>query len=416
MFDERTGHLALVRDQLGIKPLFFVRRGEGVIFASELKAIATTIGPELEMEPGALIASMLYYWIPEQRCALKGVEKLPPGTWVDFSPDGLGIIHRYWQMAEVAAEAAAGPPADLGPVVEESVAAHLVADVPVSTFLSGGLDSSIVTVLAKRRTRRSTPTRSPSALRTSASRRCPTTRRTRGKVAARYGVHLHEIEIAPTSSRCCPALCARSTSPSATRLRSTRSSSATPPGRPGSRCCSRGWVPTSSSAATASTSPASSAPGTGTYRCGPTGVIRPTVDRLPVAFRGRGLRQVRGRNASSRSPTCPEEPAFRRSYTLYARDELEGLLDPTLARHVGELFEEHAAIYNDTTLADHVSRMCLADSRLFLPGLNLAYTDRGRAWPRRPRSAFRSSTSRSSGRPSHSRAPPRWPVGRARLR
>ena len=150
LFDERTGELVLARDPLGIKPLYFLPRGEGVVFASELKAIVAAVGAELRIEPGALVASMLYYWLPEQRCAIDGVEKLPAGSWARFRPDGNCSVQQYWQVADVAAEAAAGPPADLGQVIEESVAAHLVSDVPVSSFLSGGLDSSIITVLAHR--------------------------------------------------------------------------------------------------------------------------------------------------------------------------------------------------------------------------------------------------------------------------
>src|SRR5258706_16046098 len=82
---------------------------------------------------------------------MDGVETLQPGTWAEFRPDGSARVRRYWCIADVAAEAADGPPADLGAVIEDSVAAHLVADVPISAFLSGGLDSSIVTVLAQRR-------------------------------------------------------------------------------------------------------------------------------------------------------------------------------------------------------------------------------------------------------------------------
>ena len=67
---------------------------------------------------------------------------------------------------------------ELEGILEDSVSAHLIADVPVSTFLSGGLDSSLVTALARRRTRPSTPTRSASGPRTRSSRPCPTTSRT----------------------------------------------------------------------------------------------------------------------------------------------------------------------------------------------------------------------------------------------
>ena len=148
LFDAETGDLILARDPLGIKPLYYLPRGGGVVFASELKALVAALGSELRIEPGALVASMLYYWLPEQRCAIGRVRKLPGGSWARVRPDGSVGVQHYWRPADVAAEAAAGPPADLGTVIEESVAAHLVSDVPVSSFLSGGLDSSIVTVLA----------------------------------------------------------------------------------------------------------------------------------------------------------------------------------------------------------------------------------------------------------------------------
>ena len=71
--DTATGELVLARDPLGIKPLFYTERGDGIVFASELKAIVAAIGPELRIEPATLVSSMLYYWVPEQRCAIAGV-------------------------------------------------------------------------------------------------------------------------------------------------------------------------------------------------------------------------------------------------------------------------------------------------------------------------------------------------------
>jgi asparagine synthase (glutamine-hydrolysing) len=91
---------------------------------------------------------------------------------------------------------------------------------------------------------------------------------------------------------------------------------------------------------------------------------------------GRGLRYARWAKRFLTFADLPEEPRFRRSYTLYDPEELTALLSPDLAGHVDAVLAEHAEIYNDNMLRDEVNRMCLADSRLFLPGLNLAYTDR----------------------------------------
>ena len=80
-----------------------------MVFASELKALVEAFGPELDIEPSALIASILFYCVPDSRCALSGVEKLQPGTCAEFRPDGTRGYKRYFDIAEVAAAAAAGP-------------------------------------------------------------------------------------------------------------------------------------------------------------------------------------------------------------------------------------------------------------------------------------------------------------------
>ncbi|MBO0829813.1 MAG: asparagine synthase (glutamine-hydrolyzing), partial [Streptosporangiales bacterium] len=206
LYDERSGSVVLARDPLGIKPLYYLRRDGGVLFASELKAIMTAVGPELRTDPGALVASMLYYWVPDQRCAVRDVHKLAPGSWAEFRPDGTMRHERYWRIADVAAEAAAGPPADLRSVVEQSVAAHLVADVPVSSFLSGGLDSSLVTALANRLgsgVDAYTITFRPEDQRREAM---PDDAVYARKVAARFGIDLHEIEIAPDVVKLLPRI------------------------------------------------------------------------------------------------------------------------------------------------------------------------------------------------------------------
>ena len=104
--------------------------------------------------------------------------------------------------------------------------------------------------------------------------------------------------------------------------------------------------------------------------------IETVVDRLPVATAKRGYRSVRFAKRFLSFAELPEETAFRRSYTMYDRTELLDLVNPDLLETVDDVLTEHADTYHDNALADHVNRMCLADARLFLPGLNLAYTDR----------------------------------------
>ena len=376
ILDERSGSLFLVRDPLGIKPLYYLRRQRGVIFASELKALVSAVGSELRTDPGGLIASMLYYWLPEQRCAIEGVEKLPTGSWAEFRPDGTSRQQSYWRVADVAAEAAAGPPADLRAVIEDSVNAHMVADVGVSTFLSGGLDSSLITVLAKRAdpgVDAYTITFRPEDHKLEAM---PDDAVYARKVAAQFGIDLHEIEIAPDVVDLLPR---------------TVDILDEPIGDP----AAINVLLICDAARAAGVKVLLSGMGAdelfGGYRkhlaCVMAaryqrlpGLLRSGVGRavgaMPVTANGRGLRYARWAKRFLTFAELEEEAAFRRSYTMYDTEELAGLLDPGLAPYVGKLVDEHSAIYHDTRLVDHVNRMCQADAQLFLPGLNLTYTDR----------------------------------------
>jgi asparagine synthase (glutamine-hydrolysing) len=117
----------------------------------------------------------------------------------------------------------------------------------------------------------------------------------------------------------------------------------------------------------------------GRYRkvpAAPRALVRSTVNRLPVSAAGRGLRYARWAKRFLTFAELPEEPRFRRSYTLYDPDELAALVSPDVAGCVDRIVEEHSDIYHDNALPDQINRMCLADTRMFLPGLNLAYTDR----------------------------------------
>jgi asparagine synthase (glutamine-hydrolysing) len=374
--DTATGELVLARDPLGIKPLFYHQRGGGVVFASELKALLAAAGAELRIEPGALVASMLYYWVPEQRCAIQGVQKLPAGSWARFRPDGSHETRYYWRVQDIAADAANDPAPDLRAVIKESVAAHLVADVPVSSFLSGGLDSSIVTVLAHQYSSAVdayTITFRPEDQKLEAM---PDDAVYARKVAARFGIDLHEIEISPDIVNLLPRMvdildepigdpaaintllmCEAARERGVKVILSGMGADELFGGYRKHLACLM----------------ASRYRGLPAFARVP---ARLAVRSLPVSVGGRGLRYSRWAKRFMTFAELPEEARFRRSYTLYDPDELGSLISPDLVGYVGDVIAEHAAIYTDNALDDEVNRMCLADTRLFMAGLNLTYTDR----------------------------------------
>lgn len=153
--DARDGSLFLARDRIGIKPLYFAECDGGLRFASEIKALLAD--PDIGREPDlSLFPYYLGYgYFPRQYTAFRHVRQLRPGHWMRRHRDGRLEQRCYWDPAE-RVEADAGRRVDgealeaLGALIAEAVEMQTVADVPVGTFLSGGLDSGIVTALLAR--------------------------------------------------------------------------------------------------------------------------------------------------------------------------------------------------------------------------------------------------------------------------
>lgn len=149
LHDQKTGKVTLARDGRGIKPLYYTWDGQTLVFASELKALlkANLVRPAID--PTALWLFLCLGYVPSPYCIVSGVRKLEPGHYLELS-DG-----RLTNQSFLTAPADAPLIQDWGEgidrvrqTVERAVQTHLMSDVPVGVFLSGGLDSTIVATLA----------------------------------------------------------------------------------------------------------------------------------------------------------------------------------------------------------------------------------------------------------------------------
>lgn len=153
IWDGRKRRLFLARDRVGIKPLFLSLNSDRIVFGSELKVLLAHGDVERTIDPAALDEYLWYGMVPGSRSVFQGVEKLDPGTTLTVDVDRWRVAqNRYWQLQF--------RPDDglsindwkdaLLAKLDETVRLHLMADVPVGSFLSGGIDSSVVTGLASR--------------------------------------------------------------------------------------------------------------------------------------------------------------------------------------------------------------------------------------------------------------------------
>jgi asparagine synthase (glutamine-hydrolysing) len=153
LWDGRRRRLMLARDRLGIKPLFYAVDGEGLLFASEQKALLPTGRIPRRPDPAALHDAFTFGFVRAPRTLLAAVHALRPGCYLLYE-DGRAALHRYWQLAvpprgEYEDRPARYWVAAFRDALEEAVTLHLRSDVPLGAWLSPGLDSSSVASLMR---------------------------------------------------------------------------------------------------------------------------------------------------------------------------------------------------------------------------------------------------------------------------
>ncbi|WP_313644231.1 asparagine synthase (glutamine-hydrolyzing) [Pseudomonas sp.] len=151
VFDSRDGHFLLVRDRLGVKPLYYARLGQGLLFGSEIKAILAHPDFTAQLDEVGLVDA-LSLSRGTSRTALRGIDELAPGHRLSWRPNGLAKLDRYWQLQRREhRDDAPGTVAQTRELLAKALGEQLHADVPVCSLLSGGLDSTILTAMAQQR-------------------------------------------------------------------------------------------------------------------------------------------------------------------------------------------------------------------------------------------------------------------------
>jgi asparagine synthase (glutamine-hydrolysing) len=158
LWDRRERRLTLIRDRMGVKPLYYGRHNGVLFFGSQPKSFRLHPAWRPEIDRDAIAACLAFNYIPAPLSVWRGIRKLRPGHFVTLDENGEGEEQCYWNPREVARGGAAhrlGADAvaaeeELHALLSDAVKWRLVADVPVGAFLSGGIDSSTVVALMQR--------------------------------------------------------------------------------------------------------------------------------------------------------------------------------------------------------------------------------------------------------------------------
>lgn len=155
LWDERESALMLARDRFGIRPLFYAGEPSGMAFASELAAVQELSDMQRDVDMQT-VADVFSVWGPlDSRSFLEGVKELPAGHWMRLTSGRLERPVRWWDLPFGPREGVRDGSLDehaeeLAALLEDAVRIRLRSDVPAGTYLSGGIDSAVVAVLANR--------------------------------------------------------------------------------------------------------------------------------------------------------------------------------------------------------------------------------------------------------------------------
>jgi len=199
LYDSAIGRLFLVRDHLGIKPLYYVETRGAFLFASEIKAILETglYTPEIDRQSVHDFFSYLY--VPAPHTIYRGIDQLPPAHWLEYDLGSRSIarIERYWDVARWGSDAGTADrselKAELRELMSDAVGKQMISDVPLGAFLSGGIDSNIIVGLMAGQA--SAPVRTFTVLFEGEDLDYYDERVEAKRVAERFGTEHHELSI-----------------------------------------------------------------------------------------------------------------------------------------------------------------------------------------------------------------------------
>jgi asparagine synthase (glutamine-hydrolysing) len=378
IYDQDKGSLFIARDHFGIKPLFYSSINDTFAFSSELKTLVSIPGFNKTINRKSLVSCINYLWVSGNETMFNGCFKLPAAHYLTYSKEEGLKITKYWELndQEKLPENEEAIVADLAQTIDASVKRHMVADVPVSSFLSGGLDSSLVAALAKKQNERlSTYTISTTA-EDKKIEKMPDDEKYANIVAKNFGLDHNVIQISPDILKEFPRMVRQLDEPigdpaaintylicKAARDRGVKVLLS----GMGADEIYFGYRRQKATLLTVR------------YNKLPKFVKRLTTKAagaMPVKLFGSGFRFGRWSKRFISFANLPVDEAYMRSYSYYDTAELKSLFKGEYAPAVEEVRQEHKQLFGAKYNNDLVNQICNVDTHMFMLGLNLTYTDR----------------------------------------
>ncbi|MDB2624712.1 asparagine synthase (glutamine-hydrolyzing) [Flavobacteriaceae bacterium] len=378
IYDQSNNKIFAARDHFGIKPFYIYNTNRLFAFASELKTLSTLISTKKEINKKALVCSLNYLWIPGSQTIFKEFSKLPPAHYLTYDVTSATLeIEKYWTIdTELKKRNEAETIKSLSKEFDESIKRHMVADVPVSAFLSGGLDSSMISVAASKINPNISTYTIGTAKEDKKVENMPQDEKYAKYLADIHNFDHHEIILSSDITNMLPQMVKMLDEPIGDPAALNTFLICKAAREKGVKVLLSGM-------------------GADEIFCGYRRqkalliskrykkipklfriIIKFIVGILPVKIGGYGLRLSRWSKKFISFAEMPVEEAYRMSYSYYNKTELQSLLKDDVSAEVESIYNDHKQLFNHEYVDDVVNQMCYTDIHMFMNGLNLTYTDR----------------------------------------
>ena len=380
IYNKSSGVVFIARDHFGIKPLFYTQINGAFAFSSELKTLINLPGFDKSINPKSLISCLNYLWVSGNETMFNNCSKLPPAHFLTFSRSAGLFLTRYWELDDnnsgTSLQNEKAVEKNIEAVMEQTVKRHIVADVPVSSFLSGGLDSSLISVIAAKHMNSLSTYTIGTLEKDKQAESMPDDEKYAAIVAEAYHFDHHVIRIKSDILTALPEMAAILDEPIGDPAAINTYLICRAAREKGVKILLSGmgadeiFFGYRRQKATLMALKFSRLPAF------IKNLIVQSVKLLPVKINNKGFRFGRWAKRFLTITSLPIDQAYMRSYSYYDPSQLTELLRPEYRFAVPLLNEEHREIFNSKFKNDIVNRICYTDLNMFMLGLNLTYTDR----------------------------------------
>lgn len=378
IYNKKTSEIFLARDQFGIKPLFYTKINGGLAFSSELKTLINIPGFDKSINHKALVSSINYRWVSGNESMFNNCYKLPPAHYICYGrQSGIKLV-KYWELNDTTKflDDENRIATEIAEIMEMSVKRHMVADVPISSFLSGGLDSSLISVLAKKTNKKLSTFTIGTSLNDQRIESMPDDEKYARILADEFDLDYNVIKISPDIINILPEVVKILDEPIGDPAAINTFLICKAAREKGVKVLLSGMGADEIFFGYRRQKATLLALKFNKLPKDIKAIVINIVKKLPVKLFSRGFKFGRWAKRFVEFANMPIGQTYMRSYSYYDSAELKELLTPSYWSAVDEINLEHEQIFNAKFKDDTINRICNTDITMFMLGLNLTYTDR----------------------------------------